>query len=247
MVKVLKKKYIKLNEDDTNATPQNNTQAQQPVQQQPVNNNQQSAQQPQQQQSSTQQPQQNNIQQQTTTPQQQQNNTQQPQQQQQQAQQPQDNNNNQQPAQDDYSKIATNVSTVMVNMIDSLQTTLRDFNNTCPEIDAASKNQQSPINKEAQNVIKAINGFTQGKADATNTNTINAAFQAFGNIASAVNELSKKLQEQVQVQDQQQQQVAQNPVTDSYHYSNFGDLLSEKLNYADMKKLTSAMVGGFKF
>lgn len=237
MVKVLKKKYIKLNEDDTNNTPQNNTQAQQPVQQQPVNNNQQSAQQPQS----------NNTQQQNSTPQQQQNNTQPQQQQQQQAQQPQDNNNNQQPAQDDYSKIATNVSTVMVNMIDSLQTTLRDFNNTCPEIDAASKNQQSPINKEAQNVIKAINGFTQGKADATNTNTINAAFQAFGNIASAVNELSKKLQEQVQVQDQQQQQVAQNPVTDSYHYSNFGDLLSEKLNYADMKKLTSAMVGGFKF
>lgn len=240
MVKVLKKKYIKLNEDDTNNTPQNNTQAQQPVQQQPVNNNQQSVQQ---------QPQ-NNTQQQAATQ------VQQPQQQQQQnnqntqpqqAQQPQDNNNNQQTTQDDYGKIASNVSTVMVNMIDSLQTTLRDFNNTCPEIDAASKNQQSPINKEAQNVIKAINGFTQGKADANNTNTINAAFQAFGNIASAVNELSKKLQEQVQVQNQQQQQVAQNPVTDSYHYSDFGNLLSEKLNYADMKKLTSAMVGGFKF
>lgn len=238
MVKVLKKKYIKLNEEDTNVTPQNNTQAQQPVQQQPVNNNQQPAQQ---------QPQ-NNTQQQTTQtqqpqPQQQQNNQNtQPQQ----SQQPQDNNN-QQTTQDDYGKIASNVSTVMVNMIDSLQTTLRDFNNTCPEIDAASKNQQSPINKEAQNVIKAINGFTQGKADATNTNTINAAFQAFGNIASAVNELSKKLQEQIQVQSQQQQQVAQNPVTDSYHYSDFGDLLSEKLNYADMKKLTSAMVGGFEF
>lgn len=236
MVKVLKKKYIKLNEEDTNATPQNNTQTQQPVQQQPVNNNQQPAQQ---------QPQ-NNTQQQTTQaqqPQQQNNQNAQPQQ----AQQQQDNNNNQQTVQDDYGKIATNVSTVMVNMIDSLQTTLRDFNNTCPEIDAASKNQQSPINKEAQNVIKAINGFTQGKADANNTNTINAAFQAFGNIASAVNELSKKLQEQVQVQNQQQQQVAQNPVTDSYHYSDFGNLLSEKLNYADMKKLTSAMVGGFKF
>ncbi len=235
MVKVLKKKYIKLNEEDTNATPQNNTQAQQPVQQQPVNNNQQPAQQ---------QPQ-NNTQQQTTQtqqPQQQNNQNTQPQQ----LQQPQDNNN-QQTTQDDYGKIASNVSTVMVNMIDSLQTTLRDFNNTCPEIDAASKNQQSPINKEAQNVIKAINGFTQGKADATNTNTINAAFQAFGNIASAVNELSKKLQEQIQVQSQQQQQVAQNPVTDSYHYSDFGDLLSEKLNYADMKKLTSAMVGGFEF
>ena len=235
MVKVLKKKYIKLNEEDTNATPQNNTQAQQPVQQQPVNNNQQPAQQ---------QPQ-NNTQQQTTQtqqPQQQNNQNTQPQQ----LQQPQDNNN-QQTTQDDYGKIASNVSTVMVNMIDSLQTTLRDFNNTCPEIDAASKNQQSPINKEAQNVIKAINGFTQGKADATNTNTINAAFQAFGNIASAVNELSKKLQEQIQVQSQQQQQVAQNPVTDSYHYSDFGNLLSEKLNYADMKKLTSAMVGGFKF
>ena len=239
MVKVLKKKYIKLNEDDTNNTPQNNTQAQQPVQQQPVNNNQQSVQQ---------QPQ-NNTQQQAATQ------VQQPQQQQQQnnqntqpqqSQQQQDNNN-QQTTQDDYGKIASNVSTVMVNMIDSLQTTLRDFNNTCPEIDAASKNQQSPINKEAQNVIKAINGFTQGKADANNTNTINAAFQAFGNIASAVNELSKKLQEQVQVQNQQQQQVAQNPVTDSYHYSDFGNLLSEKLNYADMKKLTSAMVGGFKF
>lgn len=238
MVKVLKKKYIKLNEEDTNVTPQNNTQAQQPVQQQPVNNNQQPAQQ---------QPQ-NNTQQQATQ-------AQQPQQQQQQnnqntqpqqSQQPQDNNN-QQTVQDDYGKIASNVSTVMVNMIDSLQTTLRDFNNTCPEIDAASKNQQSPINKEAQDVIKAINGFTQGKADANNTNTINAAFQAFGNIASAVNELSKKLQEQVQVQNQQQQQVAQNPVTDSYHYSDFGNLLSEKLNYADMKKLTSAMVGGFKF
>ena len=235
MVKVLKKKYIKLNEEDTNATPQNNTQAQQPVQQQPVNNNQQPAQQ---------QPQ-NNTQQQTTQtqqPQQQNNQNTQPQQ----LQQPQDNNN-QQTTQDDYGKIASNVSTVMVNMIDSLQTTLRDFNNTCPEIDAASKNQQSPINKEAQNVIKAINGFTQGKADATNTNTINAAFQAFGNIASAVNELSKKLQEQIQVQSQQQQQVAQNPVTDSYHYSDFGNLLSEKLNYADMKKLTSAMVGGFEF
>lgn len=235
MVKVLKKKYIKLNEEDTNVTPQNNTQAQQPVQQQPVNNNQQPAQQ---------QPQ-NNTQQQTTQtqqPQQQNNQNTQPQQ----SQQPQDNNN-QQTTQDDYGKIASNVSTVMVNMIDSLQTTLRDFNNTCPEIDAASKNQQSPINKEAQNVIKAINGFTQGKADATNTNTINAAFQAFGNIASTVNELSKKLQEQVQVQNQQQQQVAQNPVTDSYHYSDFGNLLSEKLNYADMKKLTSAMVGGFKF
>lgn len=238
MVKVLKKKYIKLNEEDTNVTPQNNTQAQQPVQQQPVNNNQQPAQQ---------QPQ-NNTQQQATQ-------AQQPQQQQQQnnqntqpqqSQQPQDNNN-QQTVQDDYGKIASNVSTVMVNMIDSLQTTLRDFNNTCPEIDAASKNQQSPINKEAQDVIKAINGFTQGKADANNTNTINAAFQAFGNIASAVNELSKKLQEQVQVQNQQQQQVAQNPVTDSYHYSDFGNLLSDKLNYADMKKLTSAMVGGFKF
>lgn len=241
MVKVLKKKYIKLNEEDTNVTPQNNTQVQQPVQQQPVNNNQQ----PQQQQP------QNNAQQQATQtqqpqPQQQQNNNQNTQQQQSQQQQD-NNNNNQQPAQDDYSKIASNVSTVMVNMIDSLQTTLRDFNNTCPEIDAASKNQQSPINKEAQNVIKAINGFTQGKADATNTNTINAAFQAFGNIASAVNELSKKLQEQVQVQNQQQQQVAQNPVTDSYHYSDFGNLLSEKLNYADMKKLTSAMVGGFEF
>lgn len=240
MVKVLKKKYIKLNEEDTNVTPQNNTQAQQPVQQQSVNNNQQPAQQ---------QPQ-NNTQQQATQ-------TQQPQQQQQQnnqnntqpqqSQQQQDNNNNQQTTPDDYGKIASNVSTVMVNMIDSLQTTLRDFNNTCPEIDAASKNQQSPINKEAQDVIKAINGFTQGKADANNTNTINAAFQAFGNIASAVNELSKKLQEQVQVQNQQQQQVAQNPVTDSYHYSDFGNLLSEKLNYADMKKLTSAMVGGFKF
>ena len=230
MVKVLKKKYIKLNEEDTNVTPQNNTQAQQPVQQQPVNNNQQPAQQ-----QPTQQPQ-NNPQQQNTTQ------NPQPQQSQQQ-----DNNNNQQPAQDDYSKIATNVSTVMVNMIDSLQTTLRDFNNTCPEIDAASKNQQSPINKEAQSVIKAINGFTQGKADATNTNTINAAFQAFGNIATAVNELSKKLQEQAQIQNQQQEQVAQNPVTDSYHYSDFGNLLSEKLNYADMKKLTSAMVGGFKF
>lgn len=230
MVKVLKKKYIKLNEEDTNVTPQNNTQAQQPVQQQPVNNNQQPAQQ-----QPTQQPQ-NNPQQQNTTQ------NPQPQQSQQQ-----DNNNNQQPAQDDYSKIATNVSTVMVNMIESLQTTLRDFNNTCPEIDAASKNQQSPINKEAQNVIKAINGFTQGKADATNTNTINAAFQAFGNIATAVNELSKKLQEQAQIQNQQQEQVAQNPVTDSYHYSDFGDLLSEKLNYADMKKLTSAMVGGFEF
>lgn len=236
MVKVLKKKYIKLNEEDTNVTPQNNTQAQQPVQQQPVNNNQQPAQQ---------QPQ-NNTQQQTTQtqqPQQQNNQNTQPEQ----AQQQQDNNNNQQTVQDDYGKIASNVSTVMVNMIDSLQTTLKDFNNTCPEIDAASKNQQSPINKEAQNVIKAINGFTQGKADATNTNTINAAFQAFGNIASAVNELSKKLQEQVQVQNQQQQQVAQNPVTDSYHYSDFGNLLSDKLNYADMKKLTSAMVGGFKF
>lgn len=235
MVKVLKKKYIKLNEEDTNATPQNNTQAQQPVQQQPVNNNQQPAQQ---------QPQ-NNTQQQTTQtqqPQQQNNQNTQPQQLQQQQ-----DNNNQQTTQDDYGKIASNVSTVMVNMIDSLQTTLRDFNNTCPEIDAASKNQQSPINKEAQNVIKAINGFTQGKADATNTNTINAAFQAFGNIASAVNELSKKLQEQVQVQNQQQAQVAQNPVTDSYHYSDFGNLLSEKLNYADMKKLTSAMVGGFEF
>lgn len=232
MVKVLKKKYIKLNEDDTNNAPQNNTQAQQPVQQQPVNNNQQPAQQ--QQTTQTPQPQQQ---------QQQNNQNTQPQQ----SQQPQDNNNNQQTTQDDYGKIATNVSTVMVNMIDSLQTTLRDFNNTCPEIDAASKNQNSPINKEAQNVIKAINGFTQGKADATNTNTINAAFQAFGNIASAVNELSKKLQEQVQVQNQQQQQVAQNPVTDSYHYSDFGNLLSEKLNYADMKKLTSAMVGGFKF
>lgn len=240
MVKVLKKKYIKLNEEDTNVTPQNNTQVQQPVQQQSVNNNQQPAQQ---------QPQ-NNTQQQATQ-------TQQPQQQQQQnnqnntqpqqSQQQQDNNNNQQTTPDDYGKIASNVSTVMVNMIDSLQTTLRDFNNTCPEIDAASKNQQSPINKEAQDVIKAINGFTQGKADANNTNTINAAFQAFGNIASAVNELSKKLQEQVQVQNQQQQQVAQNPVTDSYHYSDFGNLLSEKLNYADMKKLTSAMVGGFKF
>lgn len=241
MVKVLKKKYIKLDEEDTNATPQNNTQAQQPVQQQPVNNNQQP----------TQQQPQNNAQQQATQtqqpqPQQQQNNNQNTQQQQSQQQQD-NNNNNQQPAQDDYSKIASNVSTVMVNMIDSLQTTLRDFNNTCPEIDAASKNQQSPINKEAQNVIKAINGFTQGKADATNTNTINAAFQAFGNIASTVNELSKKLQEQVQVQNQQQQQVAQNPVTDSYHYSDFGNLLSEKLNYADMKKLTSAMVGGFEF
>lgn len=240
MVKVLKKKYIKLNEEDTNVTPQNNTQVQQPVQQQSVNNNQQPAQQ---------QPQ-NNTQQQATQ-------TQQPQQQQQQnnqnntqpqqSQQQQDNNNNQQTTPDDYGKIASNVSTVMVNMIDSLQTTLRDFNNTCPEIDAASKNQQSPINKEAQDVIKAINGFTQGKADANNTNTINAAFQAFGNIASAVNELSKKLQEQVQVQNQQQQQVAQNPVTDSYHYSDFGNLLSEKLNYADMKKLTSVMVGGFKF
>ena len=240
MVKVLKKKYIKLNEEDTNVTPQNNTQVQQPVQQQSVNNNQQPAQQ---------QPQ-NNTQQQATQ-------TQQPQQQQQQnnqnntqpqqSQQQQDNNNNQQTTPDDYGKIASNVSTVMVNMIDSLQTTLRDFNNTCPEIDAASKNQQSPINKEAQDVIKAINGFTQGKADANNTNTINAAFQAFGNIASAVNELSKKLQEQVQVQNQQQQQVTQNPVTDSYHYSDFGNLLSEKLNYADMKKLTSAMVGGFKF
>lgn len=230
MVKVLKKKYIKLNEEDTNVTPQNNTQVQQPVQQQSVNNNQQP--QPQQQATQTQQPQQ----------QQQQNNTQP-----QQSQQQQDNNNNQQTTPDDYGKIASNVSTVMVNMIDSLQTTLRDFNNTCPEIDAASKNQQSPINKEAQDVIKAINGFTQGKADANNTNTINAAFQAFGNIASAVNELSKKLQEQVQVQNQQQQQVAQNPVTDSYHYSDFGNLLSEKLNYADMKKLTSAMVGGFKF
>lgn len=240
MVKVLKKKYIKLNEEDTNVTPQNNTQVQQPVQQQPVNNNQQPAQQ-----QPTQQPQ-NNPQQQNTTqtqqPQQQNNQNTQPQQLQQQQ-----DNNNQQTTQDDYGKIASNVSTVMVNMIDSLQTTLRDFNNTCPEIDAASKNQQSPINKEAQNVIKAINGFTQGKADATNTNTINAAFQAFGNIASTVNELSKKLQEQVQVQNQQQQQVAQNPVTDSYHYSDFGNLLSEKLNYADMKKLTSAMVGGFKF
>lgn len=233
MVKVLKKKYIKLNEEDTNVTPQNNTQAQQPVQQQSVNNNQQP--QPQQQATQTQQPQQ---QQQQNN----QNNTQP-----QQSQQQQDNNNNQQTTPDDYGKIASNVSTVMVNMIDSLQTTLRDFNNTCPEIDAASKNQQSPINKEAQDVIKAINGFTQGKADANNTNTINAAFQAFGNIASAVNELSKKLQEQVQVQNQQQQQVAQNPVTDSYHYSDFGNLLSEKLNYADMKKLTSAMVGGFKF
>lgn len=240
MVKVLKKKYIKLNEEDTNAAPQNNTQAQQPVQQQPVSSN---NQQP------TQQQPQNNAQQQATQPQQPQPQQQQNNQntQQQQSQQQQDNNNNQQPAQDDYGKIASNVSTVMVNMIDSLQTTLRDFNNTCPEIDAASKNQQSPINKEAQNVIKAINGFTQGKADATNTNTINAAFQAFGNIASAVNELSKKLHEQVQVQNQQQQQVAQNPVTDSYHYSDFGNLLSEKLNYADMKKLTSAMVGGFKF
>lgn len=233
MVKVLKKKYIKLNEEDTNVTPQNNTQAQQPVQQQSVNNNQQH--QPQQQATQTQQPQQ---QQQQNN----QNNTQP-----QQSQQQQDNNNNQQTTPDDYGKIASNVSTVMVNMIDSLQTTLRDFNNTCPEIDAASKNQQSPINKEAQDVIKAINGFTQGKADANNTNTINAAFQAFGNIASAVNELSKKLQEQVQVQNQQQQQVAQNPVTDSYHYSDFGNLLSDKLNYADMKKLTSAMVGGFKF
>lgn len=233
MVKVLKKKYIKLNEEDTNVTPQNNTQVQQPVQQQSVNNNQQP--QPQQQATQTQQPQQ---QQQQNN----QNNTQP-----QQSQQQQDNNNNQQTTPDDYGKIASNVSTVMVNMIDSLQTTLRDFNNTCPEIDAASKNQQSPINKEAQDVIKAINGFTQGKADANNTNTINAAFQAFGNIASAVNELSKKLQEQVQVQNQQQQQVAQNPVTDSYHYSDFGDLLSEKLNYADMKKLTSAMVGGFEF
>lgn len=233
MVKVLKKKYIKLNEEDTNVTPQNNTQAQQPVQQQSVNNNQQP--QPQQQATQTQQPQQ---QQQQNN----QNNTQP-----QQSQQQQDNNNNQQTTPDDYGKIASNVSTVMVNMIDSLQTTLRDFNNTCPEIDAASKNQQSPINKEAQDVIKAINGFTQGKADANNTNTINAAFQAFGNIASAVNELSEKLQEQVQVQNQQQQQVAQNPVTDSYHYSDFGNLLSEKLNYADMKKLTSAMVGGFKF
>ena len=233
MVKVLKKKYIKLNEEDTNVTPQNNTQAQQPVQQQSVNNNQQP--QPQQQATQTQQPQQ---QQQQNN----QNNTQP-----QQSQQQQDNNNNPQTTPDDYGKIASNVSTVMVNMIDSLQTTLRDFNNTCPEIDAASKNQQSPINKEAQDVIKAINGFTQGKADANNTNTINAAFQAFGNIASAVNELSKKLQEQVQVQNQQQQQVAQNPVTDSYHYSDFGNLLSDKLNYADMKKLTSAMVGGFKF
>lgn len=233
MVKVLKKKYIKLNEEDTNVTPQNNTQAQQLVQQQSVNNNQQP--QPQQQATQTQQPQQ---QQQQNN----QNNTQP-----QQSQQQQDNNNNQQTTPDDYGKIASNVSTVMVNMIDSLQTTLRDFNNTCPEIDAASKNQQSPINKEAQDVIKAINGFTQGKADANNTNTINAAFQAFGNIASAVNELSKKLQEQVQVQNQQQQQVAQNPVTDSYHYSDFGNLLSDKLNYADMKKLTSAMVGGFKF
>lgn len=233
MVKVLKKKYIKLNEEDTNVTPQNNTQAQQPVQQQSVNNNQQP--QPQQQATQTQQPQQ---QQQQNN----QNNTQP-----QQSQQQQDNNNNQQTTPDDYGKIASNVSTVMVNMIDSLQTTLRDFNNTCPEIDAASKNQQSPINKEAQDVIKAINGFTQGKADANNTNTINAAFQAFGNIASAVNELLKKLQEQVQVQNQQQQQVAQNPVTDSYHYSDFGNLLSDKLNYADMKKLTSAMVGGFKF
>lgn len=233
MVKVLKKKYIKLNEEDTNVTPQNNTQVQQPVQQQSVNNNQQP--QPQQQATQTQQPQQ---QQQQNN----QNNTQP-----QQSQQQQDNNNNQQTTPDDYGKIASNVSTVMVNMIDSLQTTLRDFNNTCPEIDAASKNQQSPINKEAQDVIKAINGFTQGKADANNTNTINAAFQAFGNIASAVNELSKKLQEQVQVQNQQQQQVAQNPVTDSYHYSDFGNLLSEKLNYADMKKLTSTMVGGFKF
>ena len=240
MVKVLKKKYIKkLNEDDTNNTPQNNTQAQQPVQQQSVNNNQQSVQQ---------QPQNNTQQQAATQAQQQQQQQQQNNQntQPQQSQQPQDNNN-QQTTQDDYGKIASNVSTVMVNMIDSLQTTLRDFNNTCPEIDAASKNQQSPINKEAQNVIKAINGFTQGKADANNTNTINAAFQAFGNIATAVNELSKKLQEQVQVQNQQQQQVAQNPVTDSYHYSDFGNLLSEKLNYADMKKLTSAMVGGFKF
>lgn len=233
MVKVLKKKFVKLNEEDTNVTPQNNTQAQQPVQQQSVNNNQQP--QPQQQATQTQQPQQ---QQQQNN----QNNTQP-----QQSQQQQDNNNNQQTTPDDYGKIASNVSTVMVNMIDSLQTTLRDFNNTCPEIDAASKNQQSPINKEAQDVIKAINGFTQGKADANNTNTINAAFQAFGNIASAVNELSKKLQEQVQVQNQQQQQVAQNPVTDSYHYSDFGNLLSDKLNYADMKKLTSAMVGGFKF
>lgn len=243
MVKVLKKKYIKLNEEDTNVTPQNNTQAQQPVQQQPVNNNQQPAQQQPTQQSQNNTPQQTTVQAQQPQQQQQQNNQNtQPQQSQQQ-----DNNNNQQPAQDDYSKIASNVSTVMVNMIDSLQTTLRDFNNTCPEIDAASKNQQSPINKEAQNVIKAINGFTQGKADANNTNTINAAFQAFSNIASAVNELSKKLQEQVQVQNQQQQQVAQNPVTDSYHYSDFGNLLSEKLNYADMKKLTSAMVGGFEF
>lgn len=227
MVKVLKKKYIKLNEDDTNVTPQNNTQAQQPVQQQLINNNQQPAQQ-----QPTQQSQNNTQQQAATQPQQPQQQQQQNNQntQQQQAQQPQDNNNNQQTVQDDYGKIASNVSTVMVNMIDSLQTTLRDFNNTCPEIDAASKNQQSPINKEAQNVIKAINGFTQGKADANNTNTINAAFQAFGNIATAVNELSKKLQEQVQVQNQQQQQVAQNPVTDSYHYSDFGNLLSEKLN-----------------
>lgn len=243
MVKVLKKKYIKLNEEDTNVTPQNNTQAQQPVQQQPVNNNQQPQQQQPTQQSQNNTPQQTTVQAQQPQQQQQQNNQNT---QQQQSQQQQDNNN-QQTTQDDYGKIASNVSTVMVNMIDSLQTTLRDFNNTCPEIDAASKNQQSPINKEAQSVIKAINGFTQGKADATNTNTINAAFQAFGNIASAVNELSKKLQEQVQVQNQQQQQVAQNPVTDSYHYSDFGNLLSEKLNYADMKKLTSAMVGGFKF
>ena len=242
MVKVLKKKYIKLNEEDTNVTPQNNTQAQQPVQQQPVNNNQQPQQQQPTQQSQNNTPQQTTVQAQQPQQQQQQNNQNT---QQQQSQQQQDNN--QQTTQDDYGKIASNVSTVMVNMIDSLQTTLRDFNNTCPEIDAASKNQQSPINKEAQDVIKAINGFTQGKADANNTNTINAAFQAFGNIASAVNELSKKLQEQVQVQNQQQQQVAQNPVTDSYHYSDFGNLLSDKLNYADMKKLTSAMVGGFKF
>ena len=155
------------------------------------------------------------------------------------AQQPQNN--------DDYQSIENNISSIMVSVVESLQETFKAFNEKCPEIEAASKDQQSPIVKESDNVMKAIQGFLQGKADAKNLNTVNAGFQAFGNIAKNLNELVKKLQEQSKVQQQQQQQVAQNPVTDSYHYSDFGDILTEKMQHADLKNIAKTMLGGFEF
>ena len=112
-------------------------------------------------------------------------------------------------------EIITKITNLQVAAVQALQETYKKVTNDIPELGNATKDNNSPIAKEAKEFMDAITGFTNGKADPAKPETITAAMTSYGNIAEKLKVLIGKINETLKAQQntannqQQQAQTAQ--------------------------------------